>query len=304
MLYVVVVVIVVLVAIGVYLLSRSGGMPSRTVAGAIATKDVAALTEVDFKVEGSTAHVYFDTTIPAAGADDMLKGLMGREAMRVFHEKADHLPLAAVKHVTAHGKRDGSDVAVTTVDVMTPSEMDHMDAPASGEVVKAGQVTVEDDPLAALHAMDFGRSTGYRGGSDDLPPLSQELTIPAKVIEAVAGPGGTVVGMSLQDFISGLLRASGYEVSLSSDGTGTARKGGATTFVQFVDHKAGSHPELDEKSVDSFVMKFVSSGADRGMLFTPKFGPYAIYDKERRNANVKYMTRERLQAFVDSVAMG
>ena len=84
----------------------------------------------------------------------------------------------------------------------------------------------------------------------------------------------------------------------------SARKAGRTTFVEFVDHPAGSHPELAESSVDAFVMKFMSSGADRGMLFTPKFGPYAIYEKERRNDKVKYMTRERLQAFVDSVAMG
>jgi len=300
---IVAIVIVVLVAVGLYLRSRSGGMPSRSVAGAIAN-EASALNEVDFKVEGNTAHVFFDTAIPAAGADELLKGLMGREAMRVFHEKADHLPLGEVKHVTAHGKRSGADVAVTTVDVVAPTQMDQMDAPSSDDVIRAGDVATEDDPLAAIHATDFGRSGGYRGGSDELPPLSDELAIPAKVIEAVAGAGGTVAGMSLQDFISGLLRTAGYDVAITADGTGTARKSGNTTFVQFIDHAPGSHPELDEGSVDSFVMKFMSSGADRGMLFTPKFGPYAIYEKERRNDKVKYMTRERLQAFVDGVAMG
>ncbi len=299
---VVVIAIVVLVAIVLYLRSRSGGIPTRSVAGAIAT-DAPALHDVDFKVEGKTAHVYFDTKIPAAGADAVLKALMGREAMRVFHEKANHLPVEEVKRVTAHGKRDGAAVAVTTVDVVSPAEMDHMDVPSADDVVRARSVAT-DDPLAAVHAMEFGRSSGYRGGTDDLPPLSKELSIPAKVIESVAGPSGTVVGMSLQDFISGLLRTAGYDVAVSADGTGTARKSGKTTFVQFVDHAPGSHPELDEGSVDAFVMKFMSSGADRGMLFTPKFGPYVIYEKERRNDKVKYMTRERLQAFVDSVAMG
>ncbi|NND02803.1 MAG: hypothetical protein HKN91_08450 [Acidimicrobiia bacterium] len=296
-------VIVVLIAVGLFFRSRSGGMPTRTVAGAIAT-EAKALNDVDFNVEGATAHVYFDTAIPAEGADTVLEALMGREAMRVFHEKADHLPLDGVHHVTAHGKRAGSTVAVTTVDVRTPAAMDDMDAPASDDVLRADDVAGSDDLLGALHAMEFGRGSGYRGGSDDLPPLSAELAIPAKVIEAVAGAGGTVDGMSLRDFISGLLRAAGYDVAVTADGTGTARKSGKTTFVQFVDHAAGSHPELDESSVDAFVMKFMSSGADRGMLFTPKFGPYAIYEKERRNDKVKYMTRERLQAFVDSVAMG
>lgn len=299
---IVVIVILVLVAVGLYLRSRSGGVSQRSVAGAIATQ-ANALSEVDFKVDGATAHVFFDTHVPAAGADDVLSALMGREAMRVFHEKANHLPLGEVKQVTAHGKQDGRDVAVTTVDVTAPTEMDHMDAPTAEDVVKASEVSA-DDPLAELHAMEFGRSSGYRGGSDDLPPLSEDLAIPAKVKEAVAGPDGSLAGMSLQNFISGLLRTAGYEVQVGGDGTGTARKSGATTFVQFVDHAPGSHPELDEGSVDAFVMKFMSSGADRGMLFTPKFGPYAIYEKERRNDKVKYMTRERLQAFVDSVAMG
>lgn len=299
---IVLVVVLVLVAIGLYLRSRGGGVSQRSVAGAIAGQR-RGLAEVDFKVEGSTAHVFFDTQIPPEGADDVLEALMGREAMRVFHEKADHLPVGEVKHVTAHGKKAGVDVAVTTVDVTAPAAMDHMDAPASDDVVRAADVQ-GDDPLAALHAMDFGRSGGYRGGTDELPPLSKELTIPAKVIDAVAGPGGTVVGMSLQDFITGLLKASGYDVQVTGEGTGTARKGGTSTYVQFIDHKEGSHPELDEGAVDAFVMKFMSSGADRGMLFTPKFGPYAIYEKERRNDKVKYMTRERLQAFVDSVAMG
>lgn len=298
----VIIVIVVLVAIALYLRGRSGGLPRRSVAGAIAT-DAPSMAEVDFKVEGSTAHVFFDTTIPATGADKVLAGLMGREAMKVFHRKADHLPLDAVKHVAAHGRQGGESILVTTQDVHRPAEMDHLDEP--GPARRANEVRPEaEDLLAAVHAMDLGRGGGYRGGSDELPPLSDELKIPAKVVSAVAGEGGTVAGMSLRDFISGMLRQSGYDVTLAGDGTGTARRSGATTFLQFVEHEAGAYPELAEAAIDSFVRKFIASGAERGMLFTPKFGPYAIYERERRNDKIKFMTRERLQAFVDSVAMG
>lgn len=301
---VVLIVIAALVVVGLYLRSRGGGVSQRSVAGAIATPE-RTLFEVDFKVDGTTAHVYFDTHVPAGGADDVLTALMGREAMRVFESKADHLPLSEVRHVTAHGKTGDSTVAVTTIDVKKPRDMDHMDAPDASDVVRAQDVkALSEDPLGAVHAMKFGRATGYRGGVDELPPLSKELKIPANVIESVAGPGGTIAGMSLQNFITGLLRTAGYDVQVKGDGTGTARKGAISTYVQFVDHVEGSHPELDERAVDAFVMKFMASGADRGMLFTPKFGPYAIYEKERRNQKVKYMTRERLQAFVDSVAMG
>jgi len=298
---IVLIVIAVLVAIALYLRSRSGGVPKRSLAGAISS-EAPALTEVDFKVEGTTAHVFFDTRIPPEGADDVLAGLMGREAMKVFARKADHLPLEEVKHVAAHGRRGGETVVVTTADVHHPEAMDHLDEPRPA--VKASEVHPEvADPLAALHAMDLGRGAGYRGGSDELPPLSDELTIPAKVIAAVAGPGGSVAGMPLQEFIAGMLKESGYDVSLAAGGTGTARKAGSTTYLQFVEHEPGSHPELGEEALDSFVRRYISSGADRGMLFTAKFGPYAVYERERRNDKIKFMTRERLQAFVDSVAM-
>jgi len=299
----VVILIAIVIAAALYLRSRGGGLAQRTVASAIPTQPE-ALEHVDFKVQGSTAHVYFDTHIPAGGADRVLVGLMGREALKVFESKANHLPLEAVKHVAAHGHQGDQTIEVTRVDVKRPVEMDHMDVP-SEDVVLADEVDVlADDPLADLHAMEFSRGAGYRGGSDELPPLSSELEIPAKVVSAVAGLGGTIVGMSLEDFIAGLLHEAGYEVSRSAGGTGMARKAGVSTYLQFVEHIPGSHPELDEGAVDTFIVKFMSSGAQRGMLFTPKFGPYAIYEKERRNPKVKYMTRERLQAFVDSVAMG
>ncbi len=302
---VVFVVILIAVAIGAYLYMRSqgGAVAERPVASAIPTQ-AAALTNVDFKVEGATAHVYFDTHIPAEGADDVLVGLMGREAMRVFESKADHLPLEAIKHVVAHGHQGDDTIEVTVVDIKKPVEMDHMDVPSDDKVVMADEVHPDaDDLLGDIHAMEFGRGGGYRGGGDELPPLTQELAIPAKVVAAVAGPSGSIDGLSLEDFITGLLRTVGYDISKAPDGTSTARKGGVATYLEFVEHAAGSHPELDEHSVDAFIVKFMSSGAARGMLFTPKFRPYVIYEKERRNDKVKYMTRERLQAFVDSIAM-
>jgi hypothetical protein len=294
----VLIVVAVVVAVALYLRSRGG------VAQSFSTASARDLAEVDFKVEGSTAHVYFDTQIPDAGADDVLASLMGREAMRVFQNKAGHLPLAEVRRVKAHGRRAGQPVEVATVPITAPAEMDRLDAPKGDDVILAGQVTAEShDPLGALHDMELGRSSGYSGGADELAPLSEELKIPAKVIEAVAGPSGTLLGMRLEDFITGLLKASGYEVVEKADGTKRATKGGVTSYLEFVEHVPGSHPELDERVIDGFIMKFMGSRADRAMLFTAKYGPYAIYEKERRNDKVKFMTRERLQAFVDSVAM-
>ncbi len=295
---VVLIVVAIVVAVALYVRSR-GGVPQ-----AFTTPPAPAMSEVDFKVEGATAHVYFDTQIPDAGPDDVLKSLMGREAMRIFKAKAGHLPLGEVKQVVAHGRQAGQPISVATVPIKAPAEMDRLDAPSEEDVILAGEVTAEGhDPLGALHAMELGRGGGYKGGADELAPLSEELQIPAKVIEAVAGPGGSVLGMRLEDFIIGLLRASGYEIVEHADGTKFAGKGGMTSYLEFVEHVPGSHPELDERSIDGFIMRFMGSRADRAMLFTAKYGPYAVYEKERRNDKVKFMTREHLQAFVDSVAM-
>ncbi len=295
---VVLIAVAVVIAIAWYLVARGRGDSQPAPA-----RSEPRLSEVDFKVAGATAHVYFDTQIPGEGPDDVLTSLMGREAMRIFESKADHLPLAEVKHVAAHGRQAGQPVLVTKVDIKEPAEMGRLDAPKDTDVVLAGDVAASDDPLGKLQAMEFGRGGGYRGGGDELPPLSDELHIPAKVIEAVAGSGGSILGMRLEDFITGLLRASGYQVVEKEDGTKRATKGGTTTYLEFVEHLPGSHPELDERSIDAFIMKFMGSHADRAMLFTAKYGPYAVYEKERRNKKVTFMTRERLQTFVDSVAM-
>lgn len=298
---VITVLIIAVVLIGVVLYMRSRGGAAWPAAGKATAEP--AMREVDFKVEGRTAHVYFDTHIPAGGADSVLRNIMSREAMRVFHSKSGHLPLQEVRHVVVHGHQGDDSVEVVRVDVKRPPSPDHLDEPdvppLASEVPSHGE-----DLLGTVHAMDFGRGGGYRGGSgDDLPPLSKELKIPAKIIEAVAGAGGSIAGMSLREFISGVLRLSGYEVEVADDGTGTARKGGVTTFVQFVDHAPGAYPELSESAVDGFVRKFMAHHADRGMLFTPKYSPYAIYERERRNDRIRFITRERLQGFVDSVAM-
>jgi len=61
---------------------------------------------------------------------------------------------------------------------------------------------------------------------------------------------------------------------------------------------------LQESEVGRFVVDFLSSGADRGLLITEKFSPFEIYDRERREPRMRFITRERLQAFVDALTVG
>ena len=47
-----------------------------------------------------------------------------------------------------------------------------------------------------------------------------------------------------------------------------------------------------------------STGADKELLITEKFSPFEIYDRERREPRMRFITRERLQDFVDALVLG
>jgi hypothetical protein len=96
----------------------------------------------------------------------------------------------------------------------------------------------------------------------------------------------------------------GYQVSPGiAEGHFTASKGGSTTFIMSDPYTAGDYPEVEEGSIRKFVIAFEQSGADRGMYVSEKFAPFSIYETERRNPRVRFVTRERLQKLVDSMSL-
>jgi hypothetical protein len=40
------------------------------------------------------------------------------------------------------------------------------------------------------------------------------------------------------------------------------------------------------------------------VFVSEKYAPYTIYDLERREPRIRFLTRERLQEFIDSMAIG
>ena len=69
-------------------------------------------------------------------------------------------------------------------------------------------------------------------------------------------------------------------------------------------YKAAQHPELEEDVIRRFLADFSSSGAERGILITDKYSPFMIHEIEANQPKVRFITRERFQAFVDSMALG
>jgi hypothetical protein len=102
----------------------------------------------------------------------------------------------------------------------------------------------------------------------------------------------------------GLLRLSGYIIGDREDGTFVASGKGASTLVSFVDHQTGDHPELSDKAIVAFLVAHAGARTERAMLITDKYAPYGIYAKERANPNTLFIARERLQDFVDAIALG
>lgn len=282
-------VVIAIIVIAVAVNRRNNGEESTTVA----TDDRFAGVKppTSFAVEGSTAIATFDLEVPDDGPDETLRSLLlrqGREAIRA--NKATGITRLSIRawrggHVTEVASTDiGAALDVSDESVMPQAE--------------------DVDPLAVLAEADFGQTTvaGSTGGT--LAPLAQELTLTSGIKTALAASGVDVTSMTATQLTIGLLEQSGYQVSKAEvPGTYIANRGGTRTFIMIVDHEPGDYPELSEEAVNSFMVRFVSSGAQRGLLFSDKYGPFVVYDKEKREPRVRFITRERLQHFVDSVAL-
>jgi len=150
-----------------------------------------------------------------------------------------------------------------------------------------------DVPEVAVHAKP-----------DDLGPIGTELRIPKAVDMGLRAQGIDPAEMSAIEMVMGLLRLFGYQVTPTRElGQFIAEKAGERTFILGDPYHPGDHPEVDEPIVDRFMADFQVSGCDRGLFVSEKYGPFEIYDKERRQPRVRFVTRERLQKMVDALAL-
>ncbi len=254
---------------------------------------------VGMNVSGTEAHVTFDVPLPE-GDDSVLAELLVGEAVEVLRERRHSVPISTIDTVVAFAGRP------------MPSEVGRTSLPSAGELPEPSDApsmlslsTIAEDPLAA--DIDW---SGDAGGSvvsagDDLGPIAKELRLPKAIETGLRAQGIDPATMSSADLVVGTLSLVGYGVSEGPmEGTWYATKGASRTFIREIPHAAGDHPELGDDAVSRFLFEFQSAGADRGLLVTDKFGPFSVYEKERREPRVRFVTRERLQRVVDSLALG
>ncbi|MDJ0960036.1 MAG: hypothetical protein QNJ88_05220 [Acidimicrobiia bacterium] len=296
-----VIVLVVAVGVVVWLMRSRSEEPAAAPAPAAASDDEVH-TVREFHVRGDDALVYFDVPVPDSGVDDVFRNLLLKQAVEVLREKrSHHLPLEGVTTVRAYATSASGDVEVGSLDLDVPGELPE-------EIVIPGAAphfsSAPFDPLAHLGEQEFKVEAGVaaRTGSEDLLPLSEEISLTADLAAKLHGIGIDTATMNAGDLALGLLKVAGYSVGESQGGY-LATGSGGTTFLQVVDHGAGDYPELEEQAINRFMVAFGGSRADRGMLVTEKYSPFLVYDKERREPRVRFITRERLQAFVDSFSL-
>ena len=295
-----VVVVLVAVAVIVWLMSSRGGRASAPAVSAAGSVDQ-SLTAREFHIRGDDALVYFDISIPDGGADDVLRGLVLKQAVEVLREKRSHgLPMDGVVKVRAFGTSGGADVEVGSLDLDVPGELpEELVVPAAPHFSSA-----PFDPLAHLGEQEFKVEAGVsaRSGSEDLAPLSDEIELTSAMAAKLQSQGVDPATATAGELALGLLKVAGYTVQESQGGY-LAQGSGGTTFLQIVDHEPGGYPELGEQAINRFMVAFGQSRADRAMLVTEKYGPFMVYDKERREPRVRFITRERLQTFVDGFSL-
>lgn len=253
----------------------------------------------EFHVTDGAARVHFD--VPLGDDDDqVLAELLGREAVEVVREKRHQLPIGDVTAVVALGRRAGEWVSVSTIRLETPGSLP---PPMVSEMFPHARRTDDDlfERFADLPTQAPGVADRAKG--EDLAPIASELRLPGSVSAGLRSQGIDPQSASAGDIVLGVMRVAGYQLTEVGPGTHTGSRGGQRAFVRVVDHDEGSHPELDEQAIRQFVVDFGSSGADRGLLITEKYSPFEVYERERRDGRVRFITRERIQGFVDALAV-
>lgn len=255
---------------------------------------------VDTTVLGTEAHVTFDVPVPEDG-DEVLADVLVQEALEVIREKRHTIPMEMVKDVVVFAGR-GDRVQVGRHKLATPGTLPpKVEMPSMLNLSRYAR-----DPLelsaeeAGFEVPDIG--TTSRG--DELTPIGEEIRLPKAIDTGLRAQGIDPDTMNAVELVTGMLRLLGYEVMAGPRlGTFSAIKGGQRTFISGQTHAEGEYPEVDSELVDKFVTEFSMSGADRGLFVSEKYGPFEMYDKERRDSRLRFVTRERLQQMVDATAL-
>jgi len=255
----------------------------------------------DFRIEGDIALVRFDVPYPTEG-DEVLADILLGEAIEVVRERRHQLPMSNLTEVVAlAGRGDTIEVGRTRLD--TPGQL----PPKLDRMGILNLSALGRDPLqqsfSEHDSTDVVPGTLGRERRDELRPLTEELRLPKAIDTGLRAQGVDPASASAGEMVVGVLKLFGYQVRPAGMSGWLASKAGETTYIVEDRYKPGDHPELDEASIRRFMVEFSTVGANRGLLVSEKYGPFDIYSLERREPRVRFITRERIQKLIDSLAI-
>ena len=256
----------------------------------------------DFHVHDVEARVTFDVPLPDED-DEVLNELLVDQAVEVVREKNRELPIDMVEVIVVFAGKD------------PVREVGRHQLPSAGELPPPSPTAalsfanIAHDPFAAPFDADVDHSIHYDTKADvpedELGPLIDELKIPSGLDRGLRANGLDPAALDGPELVLALLRLFGYGVSEQAyPGSYMAIKDGLSTYILTEAYKPGQHPELEEEVIRRFLADFSSSGAERGILITDKYSPFMIHEIESNQPKVRFITRERVQVFVDSMALG
>jgi hypothetical protein len=258
--------------------------------------------EHEFHVVANRIRIVFEVPVPEDGVDEVLRDLLLHHALELIRDrKRRGQPLEEIPSADVSAKRAGTVVPVGSLDLDQPDELLDIPMPM---LVPIG-APHHEDPLRKLGDLDARKAIPMAEASrlDELAPIGTDLRLTAGLAAGLRTYGIDPELMTASELGVGLLELAGFTVTKHSDDVYIASGAGLSTYVRFVNHEPASYPELESHEITEFLVNFAAAHTDRGVLITDKYGPYEIYSKERANPHCHFITRERMQAFVDSIAL-
>lgn len=254
----------------------------------------------EFHVRGSEAEVTFDVPLPEGG-DPVLIDLLMDEAVEVLREKRHVLPIHDVTEIVVYAGR-GERNLIGRSKLPSPGEL-----PPPAPALDFTQIA--RDPFAQPFESGIDHSVTYDTKidvpADELGPIRAEVRIPVGLERGLRATGVDPDELEPTEFMLSLLRMFGYSVTeLPQLASYLATKDGRTTFIRTDPYQPGDHPELSESAIRRFLADYGASGAERGILISDKYAPFMVYEIESRQPKLRFITRERIQDFIDSMALG
>lgn len=250
-----------------------------------------------FDVEDGIAKVTFSVPMPAE-VDEVLREVLMTEAIEVVRERRHGGALPPFTEIAVYaGVPAAREIASRSFpDGVLPDQ-------STASMLNLSAIAV--DPLEVL--VSEGPSNldlPTRTAGDKVGPVGSEIRLPRAIDTGLRAQGIDPQTMTGAQLVTGILGLVGYQVTPGvADHTWFAQKAGERTFIREDPLTPDGYPEVEDGVIQRFLFEFQTAGTERGLLVSDKYAPFGIYDKESREPRIRFLTRERLQKFVDGVSL-